>query len=133
MKSGMHLSAWELWVAAALVLAGAELLHGAFLLLAVAIACLPAALAGALGAGAALQIVCFAGALLAEIPLLARLFHRRRVRRLPTNADAIVGRRVTLRQPVSAGADGVGLLTGRHRKGRSLPGDLPPGAEAQRV
>ncbi len=55
------------------------------------------------------------------------------MRRLPTNADAIVGRRVTVLQPVSEGADGVVLLTGEHWKARSLAGDLPPGAEAQVV
>ena len=75
----------------------------------------------------------FAGALIAEWPVVARLVHRRRARRLATNAEAIVGKRVRVLQPVTEHADGVVLLTGEHWKARSLAGDLAPGAEAQVV
>ena len=61
----MHFAGWELWLAAALLLAGGELLHGALVLLAMAVACLPAGLGSALGAGPAVQVLLFAGALLA--------------------------------------------------------------------
>ena len=129
----MHLAGWELWIAAALLLAGGELLHGALVLLAIAVACLPAGLASALGAGPALQIFLFAVSLLAEVPLVGKLAQQRKARRLHGNADAIVGKRVRVLQPVGEHADGVVLLTGEHWKARSLAGDIAPGTEAQVV
>jgi len=127
----MHLSAWELWIAAALVLAGGELLHGAFVLFAFALACLPAALASLLGAGVGAQLGAFAVSALIEVPLLAHWAHGRRARRLATNAEAIVGKRVKVLQPVDEHEDGVVLLTGEHWKARSLAGAIAPGTEAQ--
>jgi membrane protein implicated in regulation of membrane protease activity len=127
----MHFAAWQLWIAASLLLAGGELLHGAVVLLALALACVPAALASALGGGFSLQLVVFTVALLAELPVVARVIQRRRVRRLATNADAIVGKRVRVLQAVKEHEDGVVLLTGEHWKARSLAGDLAPGADAQ--
>lgn len=129
----MNLSGWELWVVIALLLAGGELLHGAFVLLAFALACLPAALASALGVGPIGQVGAFALSALIEVPLLARWAHSRRARRLATNADAIVGKRVKVLKPVGEEADGVVLLTGEHWKARSLAGDIEPGVEAQVV
>ncbi len=129
----MHFAGWEIWIAAALLLGGAELLHGALVLLAMAVACLPAAAGSAMGAGPAAQMLLFAVSLLAEFPLLARLASRRRARRLVGNADAIVGKRVKVLQPVSEKQDGVVLLTGEQWKARSLAGELEPGAEAQVV
>jgi membrane protein implicated in regulation of membrane protease activity len=126
----MHLSGWELWLAAALLLAGGELFHGAFVLAMIAVACLPAAAASALGAGPALQLAFFTAALFAEIPLLKPLAQRRR-KALTTNAEAIVGKRVKVLQAVREHEDGVVLLTGEHWKARSLAGEVPPGAEAQ--
>jgi membrane protein implicated in regulation of membrane protease activity len=127
----MHLAGWQLWIAAALLLAGGELFHGALALLALALACVPAALTSALGGGIGLQAVVFAVALLAEIPLLKPLVVRRR--HLATNADAIVGKRVRVLQAVKEHEDGVVLLTGEHWKARSLGGELAPGADAQVV
>ena len=129
----MHFAGWQLWIAAALLLAGGELLHGALVLLAMAIACGPSALASALGAGPAGQVLIFAVSLLIEFPLLGRYAHGRRVRRLASNADAIVGKRVKVLQPVTEQRDGVVLLTGEHWKARSLAGELAPGSEAQIV
>ena len=129
----MHIEAWELWMAAALLLAGGELTHGALVLLALAIACLPAGLASALGAGTGPQLLVFTAALLAELPLVARSLKKRRARRLTGNAEAIVGKRVKVLQPVGENADGVVLLTGEHWKARSLAGEIAPGAEAQVV
>src|SRR5215468_8838205 len=125
----MHLSGWQLWLAAALLLAGGELFHGAFALLALALACVPAALTSLLGGGFAMQAVVFTLALVAEIPLLKPLAVRRR--HLATNADAIVGKRVRVLQAVKEHEDGVVLLTGEHWKARSLAGELAPGADAQ--
>ncbi len=127
----MHFAGWELWIAAALLLAGGELMHGALWLLAIAIACLPPALASALGAGLVAQVLLFAVSMLIEFPLLSRITARRRARRLATNAEAIVGKRVKVLQPVTENADGVVLLTGEHWKARSLAGEIQPGAEAQ--
>ena len=127
----MHLSGWQLWLAAALLLAGGELFHGAFALLALALACVPAALTSLLGGGFAMQAVVFTLALVAEIPLLKPLAVRRR--HLATNADAIVGKRVRVLQAVKEHEDGVVLLTGEHWKARSLAGELAPGADAQVV
>jgi len=127
----MHLSGWELWVAAALLLAGGELLHGAFVLFAFALACLPAALGAAVGMGIAGQLGVFATAAVIEVPVLARWAHRRRARRLATNAEAIVGKRVRVLKPVGENDDGVVLLTGEHWKARSLAGAIAPGTEAQ--
>jgi membrane protein implicated in regulation of membrane protease activity len=129
----MDVAGWELWIAAALLLAGGELLHGALVLLAMAVACLPPALGSALGAGPVVQVLLFAGALLAEFPLIGRLANARRVRRLAGNAEAIVGKRVRVLQPVTEQKEGVVLLTGEHWKARSLAGELQPGAEAQVV
>ncbi|MGZ6142611.1 MAG: NfeD family protein [Myxococcales bacterium] len=129
----MHIEGWELWMALALLLAGGELMHGALVLLALAVACVPAALTSALGAGVGPQLLVFTVALLAELPLVARTLHVRRARRLATNADAIVGKRVKVLQPVGEHADGVVLLTGEHWKARSLAGDLAAGADAQVV
>jgi membrane protein implicated in regulation of membrane protease activity len=129
----MHFAGWELWIAAALLLGGAELLHGALVLLAIAVACLPPALGSALGAGLSLQILLFAGGLLAELPLIARVAHVRRARRLTGNAEAIVGKRVKVIQSLGEQQEGVVLLTGEHWKARSLAGELRPGAEAQVV
>ena len=129
----MHLSAWELWLALSLVLAGAEFMHGALVLLALAVACVPAATAAALGGGVSIQLVAFTVTLLAELPVLARVLAKRRGRRLASNAEAIVGKRVKVLQPVSESADGVVLLTGEHWKARSLAGKLEPGADAQVV
>lgn len=126
-------SAWEIWIALSLLLAGGELFHGAFMLVALALACLPAALAAALGAGLSAQLGVFALVSLLEAPLLARWAHRRRARRLATNAEAIVGRRVKVLQPVGESQDGVVLLTGEHWKARSLAGSIEAGAEAQVV
>jgi membrane protein implicated in regulation of membrane protease activity len=129
----MHFAAWELWIAAALLLAGGELLHGALILLPMAIACVPVALISALGAGPVAQVLLFAVSLLVEFPLLARFTTLRRKRRLTSNAEAIVGRRVKVLQSVTENADGVVLLTGEHWKARSLAGEIAPGAEAQVV
>src|SRR5260370_24666968 len=90
----MQLSGWEIWVAVALLLAGGELLHGAFVLFAFALACLPAALASALGAGLSAQLAVFAVSALIEVPLLPRCAHAPRAKRLATHADALVGKRV---------------------------------------
>jgi membrane protein implicated in regulation of membrane protease activity len=127
----MHFSGWQLWIALALLLAGGELFHGAFLLLALALACIPAALTSVLGGGIGLQAVIFALALLAEIPLLKPLVAKRR--HLATNADAIVGKRVRVLQAVKEHEDGVVLLTGEHWKARSISGELAPGCDAQVV
>ncbi len=129
----MHFSGWEIWLALALLLSGGELLHGALALLALAAACLPAALVSALGGGVGMQLVVFTVALLAELPLVARVLEKRRARRLATNAEAIVGKRVKVLQAVKEHEDGVVLLTGEHWKARSLAGEVPPGAEAQVV
>ena len=75
----------------------------------------------------------FTIALLAELPVVANILQRRRVRRLATNADAIVGKRVRVLQSVKENEDGVVLLTGEHWKARSLAGELAPGADAQVV
>jgi membrane protein implicated in regulation of membrane protease activity len=124
---------WEIWLALGLLLAGGELLHGAFVLVAFALACLPAGIAAALGAGLSVQLAVFAAASLLEVPLLARWAHQRRSRRLATNAEAIVGRRVKVLQSVGESEDGVVLLTGEQWKARSLAGAIEPGAEAQVV
>lgn len=129
----MHLAGWELWIAAALLFGGAELLHGALILLAIAAACIPAAIGSAIGAGIGVQLLLFSAGLLVEFPLLARLSHRRRHRRIATNADAIVGKRVKVLQAVSENSDGVVLLTGEHWKARSISGELAAGSEAQVV
>ena len=130
----MHFAGWEIWIGLALLLAGGELVHGALLLLALAIACVPAAIGSALGVGVPVQLLIFTAALLSELPLGARILKdRRRVRRLDSNADAIVGKRVRVLQPVTEQKDGVVLLTGEHWKARSLAGDLPTGADAQVV
>ena len=129
----MNFTGWELWIAAALLLGGAELLHGALVLLAMAVACLPAALGSAIGAGPTAQLLLFSASLLVQFPLLARLAHRRHARRLASNADAIVGKRVKVLQSVSENSDGVVLLTGEHWKARSVAGELAPGTEAQVV
>jgi len=129
----MHFAGWELWIAAALLLGSAELLHGALVLLAMAVACLPPALGSALGASLTVQGLLFAASMLVEFPLLARLVHRRRVRRLAGNAEAIVGKRVKVIQSCGEQQEGVVLLTGEHWKARSLDGELQPGAEAQVV
>jgi membrane protein implicated in regulation of membrane protease activity len=127
----MHFAGWELWIAAALLLAGGELMHGALYLLAMSIACLPPALASAVGLGPVAQVLFFAVSLLVEFPLLSRLTALRKSRRLASNAEAIVGKRVKVLQPVTEHADGVVLLTGEHWKARSLAGEIAPGAEAQ--
>jgi membrane protein implicated in regulation of membrane protease activity len=129
----MHFGAWELWLAAAFILGGAELLNGSLALLALGVACLPAALAAFLGAGTAAASGIFAASLLVELPAVAKLAQRRRSRRLATNADAIVGKRAKVLQPVSEKQEGVVLLTGEHWKARSLAGELAPGEEAQVV
>ena len=129
----MHFAGWELWIAAALLLGGAELLHGALVLVAIAIACLPAALGSALGAGLVAQVLLFSVSLLIEFPLLGRFASARRGRRLAGNAEAIVGKRVKVLQAVTEQQEGVVLLTGEHWKARSLAGDLAAGAEAQVV
>jgi membrane protein implicated in regulation of membrane protease activity len=128
----MHFAGWELWIAAALLFAGAELTHGALFFLAIALACVPPAAASGLGAGVALQVLLFAVSLLVELPLVAHITARRRVR-IATNAEAIIGRRVRVLQPVKENQDGVVLLTGEHWKARSLAGEIAPGAEAQVV
>ncbi len=134
MLAAMHFAGWQLWMAAALLFAGGELLHGSLWLLAIAIACVPAALASAAGAGPALQLLLFGLAGFAQVPLLVwRLGKRRAAKRLATNAEAIVGKRVRVLQPVREDQDGVVLLTGEHWKARSLAGELQPGAEAQVV
>jgi membrane protein implicated in regulation of membrane protease activity len=125
------MSAWELWIAAALLLAGSELFHGALVLLPLGLACLFGAAAAALGAGPAGQVLAFALAAVAEF-LLARpvvLKHRRG--RHVGNAEAIVGKRVKVLQQVSEKSDGVVLLTGEHWKARALKGSLEPGTEGQ--
>lgn len=129
----MHFAGWELWIAAALLLGGAELLHGALVLLAMALACIPAALGSALGAGLVGQVLLFAVSLLVEYPALARVAQRRRARALPTNAEAMVGRRVKVLKAVGEHEEGVVLLTGEHWKARSISGELPAGSEARVV
>ena len=129
----MHFAGWELWIAAALLLGGVELLHGALVLLAMAIACLPAALGSALGAGLVAQVLLFAVSLLVEVPLLGRFAYLRRGRGLAGNADAIVGKRVKVLHTVGEKQEGVVLLTGEHWKAVSLAGEIAPGAEAQIV
>ena len=68
------------------------------------------------------------------VSMPVRLVGRRRAaRRLASNAEAIVGKRVRVLQPVGEAADGVVLLTGEQWKARSLSGELPQGSEAQVV
>ena len=128
----MHLEGWHLWIALALVAAGAELMHGSLYLLAISLACVVPALADALGAHAATEGVLFALSLLVELPLLARVT-KKRTRRLATNAEAIVGMRVKVLKAVNEFEDGVVLLTGEHWKARSLAGEIASGAEARVV
>ncbi len=127
------MTAWELWTAAALLLAASELFHGALVLLPLGIACLAGAAAAALGAGPAGQVLAIALAAIAEF-LLARplLLKHRRGRHLG-NVEAIVGKRVKVLQEVSDTGDGVVLLTGEHWKARALRGSLLPGTEGQVV
>jgi membrane protein implicated in regulation of membrane protease activity len=128
----MNFGGWELWVLAAALLGSAELLHGALVLLALGLACLPAALVSALGGGLAMQLLGFTIALGAELPV-ARVLQQRRQRRLATNAEAIVGKRVKVLHAVGEKQEGVVLLTGEHWKALSLAGELAPGEEAQVV
>jgi membrane protein implicated in regulation of membrane protease activity len=129
----MHLVGWELWLAAALLLLGGEMMHGSLVLLAMALACVPAAVSSVLGAGPVTQLLLFAVSLLVEFPLLVKIARHRRKRPLVTNAEAIVGKRVKILQLVSEQHDGVVLLSGEHWKARSLAGELPSGSEAQIV
>jgi membrane protein implicated in regulation of membrane protease activity len=129
----MHLVAWELWLAAALLLLGGEMMHGSLVLLAMALACVPAAAGSVLGFGPVTQLLLFAVSLLVEFPLLVRVTRHRRKGRLVTNAEAIVGKRVRILQLVSEEHDGVVLLSGEHWKARSLAGELQSGSEAQIV
>ncbi len=125
------MAAWELWIAAALLLAGSELLHGALVLLPLGIACFAGAVVAGLGAGLTGQVVAFALAAVAELILARPLLLRHRRGRHVGNAEAIVGKRVTVLQKVSDQSDGVVLLTGEHWKARSLSGELQPGAVGQ--
>jgi membrane protein implicated in regulation of membrane protease activity len=129
----MHFAGWEIWIAAALLLGGAELLHGALVLLAVALACLPAALGSALGLGLAGQVLLFAVSMAVEFPLIGRFAQLRRTRRLVSNAEAIVGKRVKVIQAVGEKSEGVVLLTGEHWKAVSMAGEIAAGTEAQVV
>src|SRR5260370_14861376 len=129
----MQLWGWEIWVAVALLLAGGELLHGAFVLFAFALACLPAALASALGAGLSAQLAVFAVSALIEVPLLARWAHARRSKRLATNGDAILGKRGKVLKVASPSEDGVLLLTGPHGTARSSAGARAPLTDAHGV
>jgi membrane-bound ClpP family serine protease len=74
----------------------------------------------------------FAGGVMAGA-LLGELSRTRRRRRLPTNFEAVVGRRVKALTPLVEAADGVVLLTGEHWKARTASGQLPAGAEARVV
>lgn len=118
---------------AALVLAGSEMLHGALVLLPLGVACLAAAAAGGLGLGFLGQAIAFALAAAAQLVLARPLLIRHRRGRHVGNAEAIVGKRVTVLQLVSEKRDGVVLLTGEHWKARALSGELQPGAEGQVV
>ena len=124
---------WEIWIAAALILAGAEAFVGSLKFFALAVACLPAALVSALGGGPQFQALAFAIAALFELPLVGRMMHASRRRRLSTNAEAIVGKRVRVLQTVKEHEDGVVLLTGEHWKARSAAGELKSGGEARVV
>lgn len=125
------MSAWELWIAAALLLAASELLEGSLVLLPLGVACLAGAVAAGLGAGLTGQVVAFALAAVAELFLARPLLLKHRRGRHVGNAEAIVGKRVTVLQKVSDTQDGVVLLTGEHWKARALSGALEPGAEGQ--
>jgi len=125
--------AWEIWLGAALLLAGSELLHGALVLLPLGLACLFGAAAAALGAGPAGQVLVFALAAVAEFLLARPLLLKHRRGRHVGNAEAIVGKRVKVLQQVTEKSDGVVLLTGEHWKARALSGSLEPGAEGQIV
>ena len=127
------MSTWQLWIAAALLLAGSEMLHGALVLLPLGIACLAGAAAGALGAGILGQVLAFALAAVIEFILARPLLLKHRRGRHVGNAEAIIGKRVTVLQKVSEQSDGVVLLTGEHWKARALSGSLEPGAEGQIV
>lgn len=63
---------------------------------------------------------------------LAGLLQKRH-RRVVTNAEAIVGKRVKVIHPVGEKQEGVVLLTGEHWKAISLAGEIAAGAEAQIV
>ena len=47
-----------------------------------------------MGAGPTAQLLLFSAALLVQFPLLARLAHRRRARRIATNAEAMLRQKV---------------------------------------
>ena len=125
------MAAWEFWTIAALLLAASEMLHGALVLLPLGVACLAAAIACGLGAGFNGQALAFALTAVAELVLARPLLLRHKRGRHVGNAEAIVGKRVTVLERVSEKSDGVVLLTGEHWKARALHGELQPGTEAQ--
>ncbi|GAB2751487.1 NfeD family protein [Salinifilum aidingensis] len=93
-----------LWLIAGVLLIGAEVLSGEFVLVMLGVAALGAAGAAALGAPLIVDAVVFAGLsvglLLAARPALKRRFQVSR--ELPTNVDALVGRRALVRTRVDA-------------------------------
>ncbi|MHA6799743.1 NfeD family protein [Bounagaea algeriensis] len=93
-----------LWLIAGVLLIGAEVLSGEFVLVMLGVAALGAAGSAALGAPLIVDAVIFAGLsvglLLAARPALKRRFQVSR--ELPTNVDALVGQRALVQARVDA-------------------------------
>lgn len=120
---------WELWLLVGLVLGGAELHFGHYVLLAFGLGAWAAALAAGLGASFNLQVVTFilaSCALVASSRTLFRRFLFPVSRGLPEGADALLGAEAVVVEPLSETA-GTVRLHGTLWAARTLAGAIPPG------
>ena len=102
---------WVLWLIAAVILGGGEVLTTGFFLAPFALGALVAALASALGAGlvvSGLVFLAVSGAALVGLRPIARR-HLRTPGQLRTGTAALVGRTATVLEEVSASAGAVKL------------------------
>jgi len=126
-------TAWQLWIAAALVFGGLEIKLSGFVTLWFAVGALVSALAAGLGLGINFQLVLFTGVSVALFSASRTIFKRafmRSASNLKVGVEAMVGQEAVVTEALSDPHGGTVRINGELWTARSLAG---PMAEGERV
>jgi membrane protein implicated in regulation of membrane protease activity len=125
-------SAWQLWIAAGVVLCTAEIKVPGFVLLPAGLGALVAALPAALEWPAWAQLAFFSAGSLAAFVASRTVFKRLLVRApgVATNVDAMLGREAEIVEAIAEGGTGTARIHGELWAARSLTGAMSPGERA---
>jgi membrane protein implicated in regulation of membrane protease activity len=125
-------SAWQLWIAAGIVLCTAEIKVPGFFLFPIGLGAVAAAVPAALGMPAWAQLAFFSAGSMTAFAASRTVFKRYLVRSpgFRTNVDAMVGAEAEIVEPIAEGATGTARINGELWAARSLTGAMAAGERA---